>query len=353
MKKILASLAMLLALATVAAACGDDDDTTAGDTTAGDESADDAAAGGDDAADAADGAAGGAGEDTTQETITLVVNPWSASRLNAEVAKNIIESELGNPVEITEVNENDAMFTGMADGSLDAVLEIWPSGVTDAENAYFDDGSVVNIGELGAIGKIGWFTPSYVIDEHPELATWEGYTAPEAAALFATAETGDQGRFLGTDPSYSQYDEQIIANLDLPFQVQFSGSEPATVAELDARVSAGEPILMYWWSPTAAVAKYDLVNVTLPAYNEECGASAAAADGGVDCDYPEDVLFKAASAQLEAKDPEVFAFLSNFTITIDDQLEMLPSFEIDGEDPAAVAAAWVDAHADTWQAWLG
>lgn len=286
------------------------------------------------------------------EEITLIVNPWTASRLNAEVAANIIEAELGNPVEITEVNENDAMFTGMADGTLDAVLEIWPSGVTDAETAYFDDGSVVNIGDLGAVGKIGWFVPQYVIDEHPELATWEGFQDPALAALFATPETGENGRFLGTDPSYSQYDEQIIENLGLPLEVIFSGSEPATVAEVDARVAAQEPILLYWWTPTAAVSAYDLVNVTLPEYNEECGASAAAGDGGVDCDYPEDVLFKAASGMLEEKDAAVFEFLQNFTITTEDQLEMLPAVEIDGDDPATVAAEWVSANEDIWSAWL-
>jgi glycine betaine/proline transport system substrate-binding protein len=295
-----------------------------------------------------DGDGGGGGT----ETITLIVNPWTASRLNAEVAANIIESELGNPVEITEVNENDAMFTGMADGSLDAVLEIWPSGVTDAETAYFDDGSVVDLGELGAVGKIGWFVPQYVIDEHPELATWEGFQDPELAALFATAETGENGRFLGTDPSYSQYDEQIIENLGLPLQVVFSGSEPATVAELDARAAAEEPIVMYWWTPTAAVSAYDLVNVTLPEWTEECGASAAAGDGGVDCDYPEDVLFKAASGMLEEKDANVFAFLEAFTMTTEDQLGMLPAVEIDGVDPADVAADWVSANEDVWSAWL-
>lgn len=316
MKRI---LVVLLAMALVVVACGDDT---------------------------------GGGDGGGTETINLIVNPWTASRLNAEVAKNIIESELGNPVEITEVNENDAMFTGMADGTLDAVLEIWPSGVTDAENAYFDEGSVVDLGELGAVGKIGWFVPQYVIDEHPELATWEGFQDPDLAALFATAETGDQGRFLGTDPSYSQYDEQIIENLGLPLQVVFSGSEPATVAEVDARVAAQEPIVLYWWTPTAAVAAYDLVNVTLPEYTEECGASAAAGDGGVDCDYPEDVLFKAASGMLEEKDSAVFAFLENFTITTDDQLEMLPAVEIDGDDPAEVAAEWVSNHEDTWRAWL-
>lgn len=299
-----------------------------------------------------DGSDAGGGATDDKPTITLIVNPWSASRLNVEVAKNIIENELGNPVEITEVNENDAMFTGMADGTLDAVLEIWPSGVTNAETAYFDDGSVVDMGELGAVGKIGWFVPSYVIDENPALATWEGYQDPGVAAEFSTAETGDLGRFLGTDPSYSQYDEQIISNLGLPFQVQFSGSEPATVAELDARVAANEPIIMYWWTPTAAVAKYDLVNVALPEYTDACGASAAAGDGGVDCDYPEDVIFKAASAMLEEKDPAVFEFLQNFTITTEDQLEMLPPMEIDGKDPAEVAADWVAAHEDVWRTWL-
>jgi glycine betaine/proline transport system substrate-binding protein len=297
-------------------------------------------------------AACGGGSGGGTEEINLIVNPWTASRLNAEVAANIIEAELGNPVEITEVNENDAMFTGMADGTLDAVLEIWPSGITDAETAYFDDGSVVDMGELGAVGKIGWFVPQYVIDEHPELATWEGFQDPALAALFATPETGDNGRFLGTDPSYSQYDEQIISNLGLPLQVVFSGSEPATVAEVDARVAAQEPILLYWWTPTAAVAAYDLVNVTLPSYTEECGASAAAEDGGVDCDYPEDVLFKAASGMLEEKDAAVFEFLQNFTITTDDQLEMLPAVEIDGDEAADVAAEWVSSHEDVWSAWL-
>ena len=323
MKRI---LLVFVVLALVVAACGGDGE-----------------GGGD-----GDGDGGGGGT----ETITLIVNPWTASRLNAEVAANIIESELGNPVEITEVNENDAMFTGMADGSLDAVLEIWPSGVTDAETAYFDDGSVVNLGDLGAVGKIGWFVPQYVIDEHPELATWEGFQDPEVASLFATAETGENGRFLGTDPSYSQYDEQIIENLGLPLQVVFSGSEPATVAELDARVAAEEPIVMYWWTPTAAVSAYNLVNVTLPEHTEECAASAAAGDGGVDCDYPEDVLFKAASAMLEEKDANVFAFLEAFTITTEDQLGMLPAVEIDGEEPADVAAEWVSANEDVWSAWL-
>lgn len=296
--------------------------------------------------------AGGGSEGTTAsgggETINIVANAWTASALNAEIAKQLIESELGNPVEIVAIDEN-TMFTGLSDGSLDVALELWPSGVDETEQGYIDDGSVVNIGELGAVGQIGWFTPSYVVDEHPDLATWEGYLDPANAALFATAETGDKGRFLGTDPSYSQYDEPIIANLGLPFVVKFSGNEASTVAELDRAFAAQEPILMYWWTPTAAVAKYDLVQVELPEWSEECYARPIEE---VDCAYPADVLQKVASAQLAEKAPAVQAFLEKFQLSNEDQLSMLPAVEIDGEDASDIAAQWISDHEDVWSAWL-
>lgn len=293
-------------------------------------------------------ACGGGGAAGDEPQINLVENAWTASAINVEIAKQLIETELGNPVEIVVIDENAAMFTGLADGTVDAVLELWPSGITADEQPFFDDGTVVDIGELGVVGQIGWFVPQYVIDEHPELATWEGFTDPALASLFATAETGELGRFLATDPSYSQYDEAIVENLELPLQVIYSGSEPATIAELDARVAANEPVVMYWWTPTAAYAKYNLVEVELPAYSDECYADPAA----IDCAYPSDVLIKIASGLLEEKDPEVFAFLSNFQQTNEDQLSMLPAVEIDGEDASVIAAQWIADNEAVWSTWL-
>jgi glycine betaine/proline transport system substrate-binding protein len=335
-------LGLLLALSLVAAACGDDDDDTAA---GGDDGTEEPAA--DDGAASDDAAGGGSEPSGDKPTITLVKNAWTASALNVEIAKQIIESELGNPVEIVAIDEN-LQFEGLASGELDASLELWPSGVSEDEQKYLDDGSVVNIGELGAVGRIGWFVPDYVVEANPALATWEGFLDPAVAAEFASAETGDNGRFLGTDPSYSQADEAIVANLELPFQVVYSGSEAATIAELDSKVAAGEPILMYWWTPTAAAAKYNLQKVELPAYSDDCYADPA----GIACDYPEDVLQKIASSGLEAKDPAVYAFLSAFSITNEDQLSMLPAAEIDQTPIEEVAAKWIAENEDVWRAWL-
>jgi glycine betaine/proline transport system substrate-binding protein len=326
----------------VLGACGDDDEDAA-DT---DDTAGSTTGSGDTTAPAATtGTAGDTGGD--KPNIVLVQNAWTASALNVEIAKQLIENNLGNSVELTSIDEN-TMFAGLSSGELDAALELWPSGISEDEQKYFDDGTVTEIGELGAIGRIGWYVPDYVLEEYPELATWEGFKDPEVAKAFATAETGDSGRFLGTDPSYSQADEAIIANLELPYQVVYSGSEAATIAELDTKVAAGEPIVMYWWAPTAAAGKYNLQKVELPEYSDECYADPAA----IDCDYPEDVLVKIASSQLAEKDPAVYAFLQNFQLSTEDQLGMLPAAEIDGVPAEQVAADWIAANEAVWQAWL-
>lgn len=347
----------MLSLAVVAmlgmAACSSDKSSST--DAASTEATTEAAAGSDTAAPAESSAPAAA--DTTaaaaaaptgdKPSIKLAENAWTASAVNVEVAKQLIEKNLGNKVEKVKIDEN-AQFAGLAAGDLDATLEIWPSGVVPDEQKYIDEGQVVNDGPLGAVGKIGWFVPDYVQEKFPSLNTWEGFKDPAVAKAFGTAETGDKARFLGTDPSYSQYDETIVKNLDLPMQVQFSGSEAATVAELDSRVQAKEPIVMYWWTPTAAVAKYNLKNIPLPAYSKDCYTDPAK----IACDYPEDVLFKAESAKLAGKDAAVSAFLKKFSLSTEDQLSMLPAVEIDKKPVEDVAKEWIDAHESTWKAWL-
>jgi glycine betaine/proline transport system substrate-binding protein len=280
-----------------------------------------------------------------QETITLVENPWPASELNVAVAKIIIENELGNPVEIVALDEN-AQWDAISGGDVDASLEVWPSGHTERIAEYIDElGTVENGGLLGPVGEIGWFVPTYVIDNNPALATWEGYQ--DAAADFASAETGDLGRFLGADPSWVQYDEQIIQNLGLPFQVVWTGSEDALLAEVSSAYSRQEPVLFYFYSPHAVFQQFDLTQVELPPYSEECYADPAA----INCAYPKDELLKIFNADLQEKDPDVYAFLSNMNYGSDAQIEMLAMLN-EGMTVEEAAQAWVDAHEDVWSSWL-
>jgi glycine betaine/proline transport system substrate-binding protein len=343
------------AFALVGAACGSDSDTPA----AGSSSATDAAiepAQTDNAAPADTAAAPG---DTTAAApagsgadITLAINPWTGSAVNANVAK-VVLATLGTKVDFVEIDEF-ATWPGMEDGSIDAVLEVWPSGhAADYETYVTNNKTVVDLGKLGPTAKIGWYVPTFVVDEHPELATWEGFEDPALAKLFATAESGDLGQFLMGDPTYVTFDEQIIANLGLPLKYVVGGSEAAVLAAIDTAEADKTPVLVQFWKPHWKHLEADLTEVKLPDVTDACLASATAGDGGYACDYAPDVLYKAASADLETKNKAAFDFLSKFQLTTDQQSEIAGYIDRDGMDAGAAAEKWVADNPDVVAAWIG
>ncbi|MFZ4720830.1 MAG: ABC transporter substrate-binding protein [Ilumatobacteraceae bacterium] len=333
-----------VAVASLLAACGSDGDSSSSDTTAG---------GADTTAGSTDTTSGGSTPTGGGEAITLAVNPWTGSAVNAYVAQAVIQANLGTTVNITDIDEN-ATWVGMDDGSIDAVLEVWPSGHAADKATYIDEkGSVVDMGLLGPKAKIGWYVPKFVIDEHPELATWEGFKDPELAKLFATAESGDLGQFTMGDPSYVTYDEQIIANLELPLKYVVAGSEAALLTAIDKAFADKQPILLQFWQPHWKQSQVELVEVKLPDVTDACLESAANADGGFACDYPVDDLFKAASAKLETKNAAAFNVLKKLQLTTEQQNEVAAMIDGEGMKPAEAAQKWVDANPDVWKAWLG
>ena len=340
------------ALLVGAAACGgDDDDSTDGaEASADTEARADTEAGGDAAATTAAG--GDASSGAAGEGITLAVNPWTGSAVNANVAKVVLESRLGTPTTLLDIDEN-ATWPGLDAGDIDAVLEVWPSGhAEDYETYITGKGTVVDIGPLGPSAKIGWYVPTAVLEDHPEVATWEGFKDPETAKLFATAESGDLGQFLMGDPSYVSYDEQIIANLELPLKFVVAGSEAALITAIQQAVADETPLLLQFWQPHWLQSQVDLTEVELPEVTDECLASAAAGDGEYACDYPVDELYKAANAGLEAKNAAAFAFLSKMQLTTEQQNEIAAMIDGDGMAADAAAKAWVDANPDVVDAWL-
>ena len=336
-----------VALALVAAACGSD--SKAGNAST--------AAGGTQGALGTVGTSPAAGGTTPAAAagapIKLAVNPWDGSAVNANIAKIVLESKLGTPTELVALDEN-AAWVGLDAGDLDANLEIWPSGHAADRKTYIDEKkTVVDIGTLGPKAKIGWYVPTFVVDQHPELKTWEGFKDDKLAKLFSTAESGDQGQFLMGDPSYVTYDEQIIKNLNLPLKFVVAGSEAALMTAIQQAETDQKPLLLQFWQPHWMPPNAKLTEVKLPDITTACDASRVAGDGGYACDYPVDVLYKAANAGLEAKNKAAFDFLSKFTLTTEQQNAVGQRMESDGVAADAAAKEWVDANPDIVNAWLG
>jgi glycine betaine/proline transport system substrate-binding protein len=323
-------LGLTLVLALALAACGSDKKGTSKGTTA---------------------PSGGA--KSFSGSITLAVNPWDGSAANAAVAKVILEKQ-GMTVNLKDIDEN-AVWPALDSGTIDANLEVWPSGhAKDIETYVTTKKSVVDGGLIGPTGHIGWFIPKFVADAHPEYTSWEGLKTAAAANYFKTAETGDKGQFLLGDPSYVSYDADIIKNLNLPFKVVTGGGEAALITGIDTAFKDKTPLLFYFYTPQWANNKYELVSVKLPDVTPECTASAAGQgkDGKYACDYPTDHLMKAISAKLETKNPAAFGFLEKMKWTDKDQNTVTSYKNQDGMTIEAAAQKWVDGNASVWQTWL-
>lgn len=298
---------------------------------------------------ASSSASAGANPANANITIKLAVNGWVGAAANAGLAKDLLE-KLGYKVELVKIDEF-AQFPALARGQLDATLEVWPSGHgSDYEKYIQGNAGVIDAGKLGVIGQIGWWLPTYMVQQHPELATWEGLN--KNASLFATAETGSQGQLLDGDPSFVTFDGEIIKSLGLNYKVVYAGSEAAELTEVKQAFANQDPVLLYFWTPHWAQAKYDLTMVQLPAVTSACTDAANNKGGkGYACAYPQDDLYKAFNADLQTRAPQAFALLSAINYTNDDQNGIGLDISA-GMSPEAAAQKWLDANPTKWQPWM-
>ena len=284
---------------------------------------------------------GGSG-DREKDCGKVVLNEqaWAGSTANTYIAKAVLEENLGCQVEITKIAEIP-VFQAMADGEVDAVLEDWQH--TDEYKKYIEQaGTVVDGGPLGVEGHIGWFIPKYLMDEHPEFAAWEGLKGKED--LFKTAESGDQGMFLGGDPSYVQKDKELIEALGLNLKHVTAGAEPAQVARWSQLYKQKKPVHLL------------LVHAAVlqPAVRPGRGRAArsappdckddAKAGGDADqykCAYDVTVIEKLFSKKFADSGSPAYDVLKKMELTNDDQEAVAKAIAGDKDDPEKAAADWV------------
>jgi glycine betaine/proline transport system substrate-binding protein len=282
-------------------------------------------------------------------TVKLVANPWDASRLDVAIASSLLATEMGMQVEVTEIDEY-SQWPLFASGAEDACLEVWPSGHAADIAEYIDPGKVEDLGPLGPTGQISWYVPTYLLTSNAALDTWQSYADPSQASPFATTMTGTKGQFTSGDPTWVSYDADIIRNLGLDLEVVYLGSEAAELAALDVAYAGREPFLFYLWSPHPALAEYELTPVQLPSYTAACYAKAT--DGGVDCAYPPDPLFKIARIGLQRANPRAYVFLQRMSLTTQDQIALLDLVDGEGYSIATAAAQWIAQNKRIWSSWI-
>jgi glycine betaine/proline transport system substrate-binding protein len=276
-------------------------------------------------------------------SVKMMINQWVGAAANVAVAQCLLQ-QIGYKVETSTLAEEVA-WQGFQTGEVDVILENW--GHPDLEKKYIaTDKLAQDDGPNGVTGIIGWYVPGWMIDKYPDMADWHNLN--KYADLFKTSESGDKGQFLGSDPTFVQYDEALIANLGLNFKDVFSGSEAATITAFQQADKNKTPLIGYFYDPQWLQSEIKLVQIKLPPYTPGCDADLKK----VACDYPPYILNKIVRTKFATDGGAAATFVKNFKWGNADQNSVADAITNKSMTPEEAAKQWIDANAATWQAWM-
>jgi len=283
-------------------------------------------------------------------TVTLNEQAWAGSTANTYVAKAALQ-KIGCKVNITKITEIP-VYQAMANGKTDAVLEDWQH-VDQYKQYITKQHTVVMGGPNGVTGHIGWYIPTYLMQQYPQFKTWKGLKGKES--IFKSPESGSQGMFLGGDPSYVQKDQQLIKALGLNFKFVSVGAEPAQVARWSQLYKQHKPVLFYWYTPQYLNLQYKLSEVKLPKRFKGCqdDAKSGGSVAKYKCAYDHIVLNKVFSAKFAKNGSPAFAVLKRFSWSNKDQETVAKYIAGQHINPDKAAQRWIAANQAKVNKWLG
>lgn len=275
----------------------------------------------------------------------ILVHPWVGYAADAYVVGEVAKEQLGCTVNYVDLKEGGPSYQALKSGDGDVILEEWSHAEELA--AAESEGYATDLGSPGNVGIIGWYVPGWLAEENPDVLQWENLNS--YAKDFATSESGGKGQFLGSDPTFTQYDEAIVKNLDLDFKVVFSGGETATVEAFKKAQENKEWLIGYFWEPQWVHAEVPMERVALPPYEEGCDSDPAK----VDCDYAETELKKVGRTEFLESGSPAATLVTNFTWTNDDQNLVADYITAQGMSNEEAAQKWIADNQDKVDAWLG
>lgn len=294
----------------------------------------------------------------TDRTIEIAEMTWPSAAALAHIHAAILETGFGCDVEIVTGDTVPTSSSMLTRGTPAIAPELWTSAIEEPWAEGVAAGDVVALSDAITDGTVeGWFIPRYVQEAHPELTSAEAVLArPD---LFADPEEPDQGRLyscppgwaceLSTSALFEAFDMDETWNLFSP------GSGGALDASIARAFTREEPILFYYWGPTAILGKYDAVQLELG----ETKAEVYACNTDPDCDEPEGVTaypsspaIVGAAAWIQEEAPAVAEYFSKVGLSNAEISELLVFGDENQADAAATAENFLRTKQDLWTGWV-
>jgi glycine betaine/proline transport system substrate-binding protein len=385
-----ALVALLVAFGVIAAACGSDDgdEVTTDETTdegaesTSDEATDETTDEGGEAAVAGDMPGSGV-------SVTMAKADWTTEDPNAYVIHNLLEElgyDVSDPADL-ELGPSNA-YIAMAQGDADFWINSWYPGHNQwLENALPDNSKVGDqltvVGEMMMAGGLQGYLITKPFAEEYGITSLDDFEANAEAIAAYDAQDPDPGN--GVADIYGCQESWTCDDI-ITSQIAFSGWEniqqtiagyDAMFAEAATKADAGEPAIIYTWTPSAYITQLrpgdnvlwlevndilDDSNPTGVQGGEEhdqrpgiagIGEDACPGSEGGQCQLgwvAADIQATANTEWLEAN-PAAAKLLELFTMDVV-EVSLLNVEMDDGASVTDLAVRWIEENRDTVDGWL-
>ncbi|MDU9005557.1 ABC transporter substrate-binding protein [Sedimentitalea todarodis] len=297
--------------------------------------------------------ANGAFAADSDDPIVIPIHNWSSQIVMSHVVGQIFES-MGSHVEYV-TTDSQAVYESVRLGDVTLELEVWEGAFGASFDAAVEKGGIHAAGEHNAVTREDWWYPAWTKESCPGLPDWEALNA--CAAVFATPETGDKGRFLGGPVDWLKHDQERVDALEMDFVVVNAGSAAALWAEIGAAEKDKKPVVVFNWTPNFAEAVWPGEFVEFPTWVAGCDEDPSVGpnpDATYDCGNPATGYLKIAAWDgMKEKWPAAYETLSQISFTNPQIAEMAKLVDVDEMEPEEAAAAWLEANPDIWEGWTG
>lgn len=299
------------------------------------------------------------------KTVTFAGLPWESGDFITRVVQTIlkdgydcnIDTIPGNSVTLEQATSNN---------DIQIFAEEWV-GRSDVWKKAIADGTALNIGETIQGAMEGFFVPAYMVEGDdardiaataPDLTSVEQLKDPEISALFSDPEEPSKGRFLNCPFGWTCEGESTQKLADYGMEDAYVNFRPGSASALDAAITSaylqGQPVLFYYWSPTAIMGKFDLIRLEAPAFSDDCRAQISAGGSNREgvCEVNPIEVAYGVNADFANEAPEIVEILQKASFPLQ-EVNLALAYMVDNKaDAAAAAENFLKEKSDLWGAWV-
>ena len=294
----------------------------------------------------------------TDRNIDIAEMTWPSAAALAHIHALILDKGYGCNVEIVTGDTVPTSASMLSRGRPAVAPELWTSVIKDSWEKGVEEGKVLDLGPAITDGTVeGWFIPRYVQEANPELKTAQDVIArPD---LFPDPEDVTQGRLYSCPPGWAcELSTTALFEafeMDKDWNLFSAGSGGALDASIARAFIREEPILFYYWGPTAILGKFDAVQLDLG----EAKPEVYACNTNSDCDqpaavtaYPSSPAVIGAAAWIKQEAPAIADYFSKVGLTNAQISELLVYGDENKADAETTALNFLKTKSDVWKSWV-